>query len=362
MTQIVPSTDAGIARAAAALRAGEPVVIPTETVYGLAAHALSPDAVASVFAAKGRPADDPLIVHVAPDLLGEDYLAGLKALKLVGDLTPAQATTADLLLDGCWPGPLTVVLPKGDAVPASVTSRLPTVAIRMPAHPIARAVIEAAGVPLVAPSANRFGRISPTTAEAAQSELDGRVPWVVDGGRCEVGVESTVVRIDADGSVGVLRPGLLGAEALARNTGGRTPYKVAASEGIAGSPGRLLRHYAPHTALVVVKDGPATWSDARWADLARRGVKHVAWIAWTGSTEADEALLAQRLGCTVTAATLTAGDDAAEAAHQLYAVLRTLDDLDTDLLVLQLGGTGPLAEAIADRVSRAAHGTRALTD
>ncbi|MCB9662762.1 MAG: threonylcarbamoyl-AMP synthase [Alphaproteobacteria bacterium] len=363
MTAIVPATDAGLALAATALREGRPVVIPTETVYGLAADATSPDAVASVFAAKSRPSDDPLIVHVAPGLLPRPRVEGLVTLGVVAeDLEPAQRATADALVDAFWPGPLTLVLPRGPAIPLAVTSRLESVAIRMPAHPVARAVIEAAGRPLVAPSANLFGRISPTTAEAAQSELEGRIGLVVDGGRCDVGVESTVVRVDADGGLGLLRPGAVTRVDLER-VAGTSPYDVQAAEGIAGSPGRLLRHYAPSTPLVIVGTGPSGWQEPRWADLRRRlaqGTGRLGYIAWSSPSEAIRIALGGA-STDLHVRTLAPDGTVAEAAHSLYAVLRELDELKADLLVVERPpGGGGLADAVADRLGRAAHGTPPL--
>lgn len=363
MTTIVSATDAGLAQAALALQQGRPVVIPTETVYGLAADATNPDAIASVFAAKSRPSDDPLIVHVAPGLLRRPRVEGLIDLGIVADdLEPAQRAAADALVDAFWPGPLTLVLPCGPAIPPSVTSRLPSVAIRMPAHPVARAVIEAAGRPLVAPSANLFGRISPTTAQAAASELQGRVDLVVDGGRCDVGVESTVVRVDADGGLGLLRPGAVTRVDLER-VSGTSPYDVGASEGTAGSPGRLLRHYAPATPLVIVPTGPSSWPEARWSDLRARlgrGAGRLAYVAWSTPAEAARTALAG-LGAQVDVRTLSPDGTVTGAAHALYAVLREVDDLGADLIVVERPpGGGGLADAVADRLQRAAHGTAPL--
>ncbi len=193
--------------AAALITAGQPVAMPTETVYGLAAIAFDAEAVARVFAAKERPAHDPLICHVSPRLLGDDVVAGLQSIGLVGPLTVDARLTLQALTDRWWPGPLTLVLPRGQAVPDAVTSGLPTVAIRMPAHPVALGLIDAVGQPLVAPSANRFGRISPTTAEAVHEELHGRIAAIVDGGPCSVGVESTVLGVHEHGGVTLFRPG-----------------------------------------------------------------------------------------------------------------------------------------------------------
>ncbi len=194
---------AAIREAAAAIRSGELVAFPTETVYGLGANALDAEAVARVFAAKERPAFDPLIVHLAD--AGE-----------VGRY--AQPADADdprvaILAAACWPGPLTLVLRKRSSIPGIVTAGLETVGLRVPDHPVAQALLEAAGVPIAAPSANRFGRVSPTRAEHVVAQLDGRVGIVLDGGPCRVGVESTVVLL-ADGAASLLRPGGTPTEAI----------------------------------------------------------------------------------------------------------------------------------------------------
>ena len=191
--------------------------MPTETVYGLAANALSAEAVARVFEAKGRPDNDPLIVHVSPAMVPlRDPVSALQSLGVLATpLSTAVAQRLRVLTAAFWPGPLTLVVPRGEAVPDRVTSGMPTVAVRMPEHPVAQRLITLAERPLVAPSANRFGRISPTRAEAVVQELSGRIPHVVDGGPCRVGVESTVARVHQDGTVQLLRPGAVTADQLA---------------------------------------------------------------------------------------------------------------------------------------------------
>ena len=191
-TLCLPADSASIAQAAQLLRAGEIVGFPTETVYGLGANALSDPAVRKIFAAKERPADNPLIVHIAA-------LADMEPLCHINDM-------ARRLAAAFWPGPLTMILPKKDIVPAVVTAGLDSVAIRMPSHPVARALIEACGLPIAAPSGNRSGRPSPTLAAHMLEDMDGRIPLILDGGACDVGVESTVVALTGDTAT-VLRPG-----------------------------------------------------------------------------------------------------------------------------------------------------------
>ena len=191
-----------INRAATLLRAGEVVAVPTETVYGLAANAFDETAVRKIFAAKGRPQDNPLIVHIA------DFLE-------IFDLVSAVPEAAKKLADAFWSGPLTVILPKSDKIPDAVSAGLPTVAVRMPSHPVAQAVIRESGVPLAAPSANRSGSPSPTNAKYVFDDMDGRIPLILDGGGSQVGVESTVITLATE-VPRVLRPG--GALALSWNT------------------------------------------------------------------------------------------------------------------------------------------------
>src|SRR6266566_5503385 len=233
---------AKIERAAALIRRGEVVVFPTETVYGLGADALQTRAVEGIFAAKGRPFSDPLIVHIA----GED------ALK---DLTSAIPAQVKQLTRAFWPGPLTLILPRSRLVPKLVTAGLETVAVRMPGHPVALALIRAAGSPIAAPSANRFMHVSPTTAQHALADLDGRVPLILDGGPCAVGVESTVLDLCATVPT-ILRPGGISLEALRTVLPDVQPpmqrhVKHADEEEAQKAPGQLLTHYAPAIPLLL---------------------------------------------------------------------------------------------------------------
>ncbi len=234
------------AKAAALYRAGELVAFPTETVYGLGANALDAEAVGRIFAAKGRPNDNPLIVHIAH----RDQLDPLVRL-------PALATA---LMDAFWPGPLTLIMPRTDLVPDAVTAGLDTVAVRMPSHPIARAMLEACRLPIAAPSANRSGRPSPTTAAHVLEDMNGLIPLIIDGGPCEVGLESTVLDITQERPC-ILRPGGVTREMLEAVIG---PVEVAGSvlrplrEGeVARSPGMRYRHYAPKGEITLVRGGEA---------------------------------------------------------------------------------------------------------
>ncbi|MDA3951521.1 MAG: L-threonylcarbamoyladenylate synthase [Spirochaeta sp.] len=230
------------------LAAGELVVIPTETVYGLAAAADDPAAVGEIFRAKERPADNPLIVHYADPVS-------------VLSLLPAALEDVETLITALMPGPLTLVIPAPAWVPRIVTGGLETVAVRVPALSVTREIIRAAGRPVAAPSANRSGRPSPTTFEMALTEMDGRVAAILDGGQCRIGIESTVVDVCTPGVFSVLRPGQITADDIAAHTH-RRPAPAAR---IGHSPGTRYRHYHPEVPVVVVppQDWDAAWEEAR---------------------------------------------------------------------------------------------------
>lgn len=258
-TELCQADEASIRRAAALLRAGELVAFPTETVYGLGADALNGEAAARIFAAKGRPADNPLIAHIA----GESGLAGL----IAGE----PCACARKLMRAFWPGPMTLIFPKSPRVPREVTAGLDTVAVRMPSHPVARALICAAQTPIAAPSANRSGRPSPTTAAHVLEDMEGRIPLILDGGPCEVGLESTVV--DVTGArPRILRPGGVTLEMLEGVVG-----DVDVDEGVlhqlqagsqARSPGMKYKHYAPKGEVTIVTGPRAAQEIARLYDAA----------------------------------------------------------------------------------------------
>jgi L-threonylcarbamoyladenylate synthase len=218
--------------AAERIRSGELVAFPTETVYGLGANALDAQAVAKIYALKQRPATSPLIVHVA-------------SIEMAKSLVREWPPEADRLAKQYWPGPLTLVLPKAETIPDIVTAGLATVGIRMPRHPIALELIREAGVPIAAPSANKFTGLSPTTAQHVQAAFGGSVS-VIDGGPCEVGIESTVVAIE-NGKIRLLRPGMISLEDDERGS-------ALASDGAHPSPGMHERHYSPRTRLLLVRD------------------------------------------------------------------------------------------------------------
>jgi L-threonylcarbamoyladenylate synthase len=322
----LPATAANIAAAAACLRQGGVVGFPTETVYGLGAAATDVAAVRRVFAIKGRPAEHPLIVHLA----SRDSLADWAR-----DIPPS----ALLLAERFWPGPLTLVLPRQPHVPDAVTGGQASVALRVPAHPVALALLEAAGA-LVAPSANRFGRISPTTAEHVQEELGDAVDMLLDGGPCEIGVESTVISLLGD-QPALLRPGGISVAQLEAVLG--RPL-VAAPSGVR-APGRLPAHYAPATPLEVL---PTAQVPQRAAALAREG-RRVALLALANSGAGLATM-------SVTQREIMP-DNAISYARILYATLRRLDAQAFDVLLVEATPDDPEWLAISDRLARAAFGT-----
>lgn len=321
-TVVVPANDAGVRRCADALAAGELVAFATETVYGLGADARSHEAVQAIFRAKERPASDPLIVHAA-DLDGAAALGDLKA----------GVGHGAALAEAFWPGPLTVVVPRGTAL-ASEVSGGSTVGLRCPAHPDALALIRAAGFPVAAPSANRFGRVSPTETSHVLAELGGRIRWILDSGSTPLGVESTVVQCVGD-TARLLRPGGVSVEDLIEVLGApnlEVPDVVVTREDTAAeSPGTSISHYSPAMPLVLTDGGDIVASAISKA-LGERGIA------------------VRRL-------VLPTGDSAAQV---LYSRLRELDDSHFErpadvALAVTVDPTG-LGRAINDRLFRAAHG------
>lgn len=335
---IRPAADpTAIADAARRLRAGELVVFPTETVYGLGANALDAAAVSAIFAAKGRPAADPLIVH----------LADAAELSLVARVVPATATR---LISAFWPGPLTLVLPKAAAVPAAVTAGLDTVGVRVPAHPLTHALLTAAGVPVAAPSANRFSRPSPTSAADVAEDLGDRVALILDGGPATHGVESTVVDVTGPDPV-LLRPGAVTVEALRAVVPSLVVRTRAEADPDAPqqAPGTLLKHYAPVAEVRL-------WSGSRARDAAFADI--VALLASgrrVGALFTDEDLAALG-GANVIAASLGSAGRPEEAAHRLFAALRALDRAGVDAIVTRDPGRDGVQFTVWDRLFRAAEG------
>lgn len=323
--------------AADVIRAGGLVAFPTETVYGLGASALDSRACGRIFAAKGRPVNNPLIVHVAS-------VSGAQ------QLTDGWPETAHRLAERFWPGPLTLVLPRSKLVPDVVTAGGPTVAIRVPAHAVARGLIEAAGVPIAAPSANRSTLLSPTLAEHVLRGLDGRIELVLDGGPTAGGLESTVLDLTAN-PPRLLRPGLLTSHEIASVIGeidvsDRPP---AESTGPLRSPGTQTRHYAPRTPLELAVDGG--WQ--RVVELAQQGLR-VGWLKFAAERQEVAAIPRPRMEPLANLTTIVMPRAPAAYAARLYAVLHTLDNSGVDRIVVATPPEGDEWLAIRDRLLRAA--------
>lgn len=334
-TQIMPVSAAAIQHAALLLSRGEVVAFPTETVYGLGANALDEGAVRRIFDAKGRPSDNPLIVHIAER-------SGLQPLV---SLVPPEA---EPLMRAFWPGPLTLILPKSARVPEVVTAGLDTVAVRMPAHEAARALIRAAGVPIAAPSANRSGRPSPTAARHVFEDMDGRIPLILDGGACRWGVESTVLDLTADPPV-LLRPGGVTLEALRLHLPNLRVDSAVLSPLDAGaqarSPGLKHRHYAPDARVLVVRGDPAAvrakiaslYDEAQANDVRAAILCPSRFAPLYGDRNV-----------------LPLGGDESEMAAHLFETLRALDRQGFSLALAEAAATEGMGLALMNRLLRAA--------
>jgi len=313
--------------AAQVLRQGGLVAFPTETVYGLGAHALDERAVERIYQAKGRPAYNPLIVHVA-------------SVDAARGLSRAWPAVADRLAERFWPGPLTLVVPRSPDVPDAVSAGLETVGIRVPAHPVARALLVAAGVPVAAPSANRSMGVSPTTAEHVRRSLGDAVDVIVDGGPCPVGIESTVLSLAGEVPT-ILRPGSISASEL-REVLGRVEVASAAPRGSAArpSPGMLDRHYAPRAEVRLF--APA----AREAAFAK--------AVWAASDDRAVGMIAFAPASASGAEVVEMPEDAGQYGARLYAALHALDAAGCDVIWIEQVPDSPEWAGIRDRLRRAA--------
>lgn len=309
-TRLLPATPEGLDAAADILKAGGRVALPTETVYGLGADARNDAAVAGIFAAKDRPAFNPLIVHVA----------GVEEAEALVEMTPL----ARRLAAAFWPGPLTLVLPlrDGAGIAPLVTAGLPTLGVRVPAHPVAQALLRRFGGPVAAPSANPSGRISPTEPAHVLAGLEGRIEAVLDGGACGVGLESTIVGFDASGGARLLRPGGIPAEALAEVL--VQPVLPAAAEDGITAPGQMASHYAPRGRIRL------------------------------NATEARDGEVMLGFGPVAGDLTLSASGDLAEAAAELFRAFHKLDEMGAARIAVAPVPDEGLGRAINDRLARAA--------
>ncbi len=319
-----------VRRAAELLRAGEVVALPTETVYGLAANALDEKAVAKIFQIKGRPANNPIIVHVAGNEMARDCVKDFPAL-------------AEKFSKSFWPGPLTLVLPRAENIPDVVTAGGETVGVRWPSHPFMQAVIRECGFPLAAPSANLSNQISPTNAEHVRAQLGGKIPLIVDGGQSQVGIESTVLDLTVT-PARILRPGMIHAESLVAVCGEvqSSEFRVQSSEKSLRSPGLLAKHYSPKAKLVVLD-----WRDDADLELKIKNSKlkteHCHVIAHTnipsGFAPENVSVIPH---------------DAEAFARALYAELHRCDAAGAELIVVESPPAAPEWAGVADRLRRAA--------
>ena len=298
-----------IEQAARILREGGLVVFPTETVYGLGANALDASAVRKIYALKGRPATSPLIVHVA-------------SIEQARELAAEWLPEAERLARQYWPGPLTLVVPKKRLIPDEVTAGLPTVGLRMPRHPVALELLRAAGVPIAAPSANRFTQLSPTTAEHVREAFGADTPYLLDGGPCEVGLESTVIAVTREG-LEALRPG------MAHVSDAAAAYATEDGDTARRSPGQHRKHYSPRTRIVLVSRGHLP-KDGRGAYL---------WLDYNAVAAGRQRMPAKP----------------EEYAAELYSTLHKLDGQGFDWIAVELPPDLPEWTAIRDRLVRAAY-------
>ena len=335
-TKLLTNSKQDIAKAGKLLKDGELVAIPTETVYGLAADALNGEAVANIFKAKGRPMDNPLIVHIAD-------------LAQVDDLVAFVPPVLEDLAKAFWPGPLTVILEKSELIPDEVSAGLDTVAIRMPSHPVAHAIIQAAGTPLAAPSANTSGMPSPTTAAHVMHDMDGKIAAVVDGGPCEVGVESTVLTL-CTRVPRILRPGRVTPEDLFDVLGDVEVDDAVlgqlAEGAVAASPGMKYKHYSPKAEVYIVDGSAEGFAKYVNEKVAERAAEEAAVAALV--FDGEEAL--------VNCVTLPFGaeDDSLGQAEHLFDDLRRADELGVSDIYVRCPSAEGVGLAVMNRLLRAA--------
>lgn len=338
MTVIKHADPASIREAATLIQRGELVAFPTETVYGLGADALNAEAVARIYAAKGRPSTDPLIVHIHD----------ARQIDQVAIRVPPLAYA---LMERFWPGALTLVLPRAESIPASVSAGLATVAVRMPDHPVAMQLIQMADRPIAAPSANRFAHTSPTTAQHVYDDLAGRLPLILDGGPCAIGVESTILNLTVQPPL-VLRPGGISLEQLRDviPTVARLERYLHPNEEALPAPGMLLKHYSPRATVRVYEGEP----DAIRAAIRRDCADSIANGQCVGLMLADEDEVTDHRDVIIVR--LGGLDDLEAVAQELFSGLRALDECGVDVILARAFPVTGIGAAVRDRMVRAAEG------
>ncbi|WP_038087518.1 L-threonylcarbamoyladenylate synthase [Tumebacillus flagellatus] len=338
-THVFHTNREDLERAAQLLREGQTVAFPTETVYGLGANALNPEAVKKIYEAKGRPSDNPLIVHIA-------------RLEDISQLVTHIPEKAKLCMERFWPGPLTLILPCTDRVPSAVTAGLDTVGIRMPDHETALQLIALAGIPLAAPSANSSGRPSPTTAAHVLEDLSGRIAGVVDGGAAGVGVESTVLDVTGDKPM-ILRPGGITREMLQELLGPVGIDPALSDAGIAPkSPGVKYTHYAPKGTMFLIEGEHDVDKIVELARAARHDGKKVGILAAAEDADAFRSVFSEEEGAVI----LEAGSrhDLSTVASRLYDAIRTFDHHGVELIYAQTYSEEGVGLAVMNRLRKAA--------
>lgn len=360
-TRFLTPTRESIEEAASILQKDELVALPTETVYGLAGNATREEAVLKIFAAKERPTFDPLIVHLPESYLSDsrDLISALVSDGILNGSVLLWQCAGEIasLMRAFWPGPLTLLLPKGSRIPDLVSSGLPTVGIRIPSHRVFQAVLAKTGFPLAAPSANRFGRISPTRADHVKAELFGRIAAILDGGSCDIGVESTILEVNASGGARILRPGRVSSNEIEKILGRPVNQEPGWVEKNAASlaPGMMDQHYAPRKPLYLIASPVASKSDLD-AHLTRAGLTGCPALLTQTPLEFDTGIEKTLY--------LSKNGSPVEAARNLFSMLRLLDEdpsisyIIADLPPLPRQG---LSSAIADRLNRASINKPLLT-
>ena len=325
-TRIVDCSEESLRLAAGLIKQGETVAFPTETVYGLGANAFDSDAVKKIFVAKGRPADNPLIVHICD-------------LSMIGDIASEIPQLAYELAERFWPGSLTMIMPKSEKLPAVTSGGLDTVGIRYPSHPAARRLIWLSGVPIAAPSANLSGRPSPTSAARVYEDLNGRIPAVIDGGDSEVGLESTVICFEGN-NVRILRPGVITPEMLGEVCGVTVDpgvLKELEEDIAARSPGMKYKHYAPHAQVIILRGNAL-----RFAEYVRKNALQGDWCLLFDGTEDVGGV-----------PYICYGSKPHEQAHRLFEALRELDERGAMRVFARCPETDGIGLAVYNRILRA---------
>ncbi len=337
LTVNADSYDSAIKEAADIIRAGGLVAFPTETVYGLGGDAMNENAAKLIYSAKGRPSDNPLIVHISH-------------FEQLQEITLDLPDKAKILSDAFWPGPLTMVVKKNDKVPYTTTGGLDTVAVRMPNHPVALRLIRESGTMIAAPSANTSGRPSPTKASHVYEDLNGRIPLILDGGDVDIGVESTIVDLSED-KVSILRPGYITKDMLERALG----EEVFMDPGLVDknkrpkAPGMKYRHYAPKAGLSIVKG-----CDEAVVSFINEQIEHLS-DKRVGVIANDDSIKEYKSAAVVFSAGKRGNDE--EAAHNLFSILRSMDESEVDYIYSESFDHNGVGDAVMNRLMKAAGGS-----